>query len=259
MGCCSLSITKSDERGISESVWLSARKCWQCALTLSVQHDSRPLAVVVRLPAKREVRAEPVDDEAFLEALRAGLPAAQALLFERHGRHVRRVVARLLGTDADVGDVVHDVFLVVFKSIHLLKEATAMRAWLSQVAVYGVRNHIRRRARWRAVFSPWDDAVAPTVPTPNLEATESMRAFYRVLDKLGAEQRIAFALRYVEGMALAEVAEACRVSVPTIKRRLTRAQTRFASLARREPALAPWVGSASAPSVCPVPPRQTFA
>jgi RNA polymerase sigma-70 factor (ECF subfamily) len=55
------------------------------------------------------------------------------------------------------------------------------------------------------------------------------------LTTLPADDRIAFALRVMEGMELLEVAEACRVSLATAKRRIARAQRRFAELVARDP------------------------
>ena len=55
-----------------------------------------------------------------------------------------------------------------------------------------------------------------------------------------ADQRIAFSLRYIEGMSLHEVAEAAGCSLATIKRRLTRAQAAFLEASRKDPLLASW-------------------
>ena len=52
---------------------------------------------------------------------------------------------------------------------------------------------------------------------------------------------IAFALRFVDGMELVEVAEACEVSLATIKRRLARAQAKFTNIARTYPVLHEWL------------------
>ena len=49
-----------------------------------------------------------------------------------------------------------------------------------------------------------------------------------------------FQRTFQEGMDLVEVAAACRVSLATIKRRLTRAEARFVELARQEPSLTEW-------------------
>jgi RNA polymerase sigma-70 factor (ECF subfamily) len=74
-----------------------------------------------------------------------------------------------------------------------------------------------------------------------LEVEEALRATYRVLDRLPVEERVVFALRFIEGMEVAEVANACGVSLSTVKRRLGKASARFASWAKAEPALADWL------------------
>ena len=51
----------------------------------------------------------------------------------------------------------------------------------------------------------------------------------------------AFALRFVDGMELTEVAAACETSLATIKRRLARAGARFEAAARRQPVLEEWL------------------
>ena len=58
-----------------------------------------------------------------------------------------------------------------------------------------------------------------------------------LVDRLSADGRIVFALRYMERMTVAEIAEMCGVSQGTVKRRLARARRRFFALAARHPAL----------------------
>ncbi len=64
-----------------------------------------------------------------------------------------------------------------------------------------------------------------------------MRATYRVLDTLPDDERMAFSLRFISEMQLTEVAEACRVSLATVKRRLARAEKRFVEAAKEHPSL----------------------
>jgi RNA polymerase sigma-70 factor (ECF subfamily) len=80
-----------------------------------------------------------------------------------------------------------------------------------------------------------DAGVAPG------EIQDAMRATYAVLEKLSPDERIAFALRYVDGMELTEVAAACGRSLATIKRVLARAGVRFEAEARRHPVLLAWL------------------
>jgi RNA polymerase sigma-70 factor (ECF subfamily) len=82
------------------------------------------------------------------------------------------------------------------------------------------------------------DAPAPVADEDVREAT---RATYAILAAMDVDERIAFALRFIDGMELTEVAEACGVSLATIKRRLARAETAFAKRARENPALESWL------------------
>ena len=60
---------------------------------------------------------------------------------------------------------------------------------------------------------------------------------YEVLDKVPVKERIPFTLRIIDGMALQDVAQACDVSLATVKRRITRARQRFSVLAKNYPLL----------------------
>ena len=70
-------------------------------------------------------------------------------------------------------------------------------------------------------------------------------ATYAALDALPVDERIAFALRFIDGMELTEVAAACETSLATIKRRLDRASASFEAEARRQPALEAWLEGGS--------------
>jgi RNA polymerase sigma-70 factor (ECF subfamily) len=54
-----------------------------------------------------------------------------------------------------------------------------------------------------------------------------LKGVYALLDRLPTEQRIALVLRRVEGMELAEIATAMKLSLATVKRRLVLAEARL--------------------------------
>ena len=56
-----------------------------------------------------------------------------------------------------------------------------------------------------------------------------------------AEDRLVFSLRYVSGLGPTEMAEACEMSLSTVKRRLLRAEQRFYAEARHHAALRDFV------------------
>jgi RNA polymerase sigma-70 factor (ECF subfamily) len=155
---------------------------------------------------------------------------------------VERILYRILGADAELYDVMHDVFLAALTSLSRLRDETALRSWLAGIAVHKAKKLIRRRQRWR-----WIQSVAPfelpevVANTTSVEVSEALGHAYRALDELPADERIAFALRYIDGMELTAIAAATRVSLATTKRRIARAEVRFVELAEQSDVLREWV------------------
>jgi RNA polymerase sigma-70 factor (ECF subfamily) len=193
------------------------------------------------------IRLRPADsDEALVVAMRAARPGAGQALFDSYGPYVRKILTRVLGPDPDIGDLTQDVFVVALESLHKLENPRALRGWLAQIAVFRARRRIRDRKQWSILrfFGP-EELPPGRAAQHDFEASEALRAAYRVLRALNADEQIAFTLRFVEGMDLSEVAATSRVSLATAKRRLARAQVRFLELARSEPSLADWMGGAT--------------
>ncbi len=182
------------------------------------------------------------DDQALVKALQAGRPGAGTALYDRYAQHIQRVLARVLGMDPELKEVLHDVFVQALSSIDSLKEGQKLKGWLTSIAVFTARGCIRKRTRKRWLhFSAPEHIPEMTAPALNPETREALLCTYRVLEKLRPDDRIAFTLRYIEGMELKELADVCHVSLATIKRRLAHADHRFLAFARRQPALKEWV------------------
>src|SRR5204863_7317902 len=133
-----------------------------------------------------EVLAFAVSDEALLEGLRNGQGSAVLALFDRYGRHVERVVARILGADSELSDVVHDVFAGILAGACKVREPSALKDWLTSVAILRARTFIRRRARrrlWERLF-PSSELPDPPAPSRNDARVEAVRVAYRLLGRL---------------------------------------------------------------------------
>lgn len=190
---------------------------------------------MVRLPI-------PETDEALVLALKAGREDAATALVRRYQRRVHGLLARMLGADLEVQDLTQEVFVTALSSLDKLKSPKLLKSWLFGIAVFTARNRIRKRERWRFLsFLPSTELPEKAVYGVQEEASEALRATYRVLELLPVDERLAFSLRFIAGMELTEVAFACNVSLATIKRRLRKAQDRFTEYAAEEPALSDWV------------------
>jgi RNA polymerase sigma-70 factor (ECF subfamily) len=115
---------------------------------------------------------------------------------------------------------------------------------LTRIAVFAARGAIRRRRRrrWLAFFESVPEPE-PTWAGPEMQ--EAARCVYRIFDRLPIDERVPFSLRMLGGLDLEATADACGMSVATVRRRLARAERRFFKLARQCEALAPWLEEAS--------------
>lgn len=182
------------------------------------------------------------DDSALTIALKAGQLSAKEELYRRYSRYVYRILYRMIGSDMDLADHLHNVFIQAFKNVSKIREGNKLKSWLASVAVYTAIAHIKdnQRKQWLTFVSPSD------LPEVEYESTceenrEAVRQVYLVLEQMKTEERIPFSLRFIEGMPLREVANACGVSVATVKRRLERAKSRFAFYMRRNPLLVEFI------------------
>lgn len=98
----------------------------------------------------------------------------------------------------------------------------------------------RTRRRW-LLLSPPERLERPFPDAVPDEVSEAVQCTYEILERMPVNEHIIFALRHVEGMKLNEIAEACDVSVATVKRRLGSAQRRFLRAARQRPILRSWL------------------
>jgi RNA polymerase sigma-70 factor (ECF subfamily) len=187
-------------------------------------------------------------DEALVESIRRGQPEGPERLYGRYHERLRRVLLRVLGLDQDLPDLLHEVFARALAQIDSLEHADRLGPWLTSIAVFTARGCIRRRKRQRWL-SFWAPESLPEVVAvaPSDEAEAAMRSTYAVLERLPTEERIVFALRYLESMELREIGAACAISLATVKRRLARAEARFNQLAAQDPVLREWMEAVEEP------------
>jgi RNA polymerase sigma-70 factor (ECF subfamily) len=184
------------------------------------------------------------DDASLVAALQKRQPAAMAAFHDRYAEHMLRILVRSLGHDSELEDLHHEVFVRALSSIARLEDPACLSKWMVSVAVFTAKGCLQRRyrRRWLKLWTPEEiEESEHATCEPESIGMAELRVTYRLLERLPADERILFTLRYIDGMGLEELAEVCGVSLATTKRRLKKAQTRFQALARRHPLLAEWV------------------
>jgi RNA polymerase sigma-70 factor (ECF subfamily) len=187
---------------------------------------------VSRFPAER------LGDSELVLAAARGDADAIAVVWDRYAGLVRSVLRGALGPDLAVEDLLQEVFIALVKGAKSIQDGAALRGYLVGIAVRLAALELRRRKvrRW-VMLSPTGELPDTAVMPRDSDSRQALQALYRVLDQLGNRRRLAFVLRHVQGMGLAEVASALKVSESTARRELARARTHIVKGGQHEPAL----------------------
>jgi RNA polymerase sigma-70 factor (ECF subfamily) len=181
-----------------------------------------------------------VGDAELLEALQLGDGDAAGILWDRYAPLVRQVLRSSLGAaDTSVEDLVQETFIVLLRSCREVRKSGAVRSYLVSVAVRLAFGELRRRRvrRWVMLSPKGEVPDVPAAPA-DVEGAVALIALYRLLGHLPDRRRLAFVLRFIQGMEMAEVATALEISESTAKREVARAKAAVLARGRRqEPAL----------------------
>src|SRR4029079_6424980 len=95
-------------------------------------------------------------DDDLIDALRGGHPGPASFLYDGCATSWHRTLQSVLGRDAEIPDLLQDVFIRAIDRIGELQHLDQVRSWLTTIAVCAARAHIRRQARrkWLFLFSP---------------------------------------------------------------------------------------------------------
>jgi RNA polymerase sigma-70 factor (ECF subfamily) len=191
------------------------------------------------------------EDARLLRGLRAGIESAYEELLTRYQQPIYGIVYRLLGDQNDACDVVQEIFLKVFRSVHSFKERSSLRTWIYRIAVNEAHNHRRwfSRHRKREVAIDREDGeygtfeIAPDPgPSPFDVALdrETHVLIERALEEISPVFRTVVILRDIEGLGYEEIADILQISLGTVKSRILRGREALRRVLseRLEPGLA---------------------
>lgn len=173
----------------------------------------------------------------------AGDSRAQRDLFHREKRRVHATLYRVLGSNADMDDLVQEAFLEIFRGLAAFRGEASLTTWINRVAVRVAYAHIAKRKP-----APVSLAVVrePAAGDASAEQRaihrEAARRLYAALEKIEPRQRIAFLLHVVEGWPVADVAAAMEATAVATRVRVWRARRFVEQAARRDPSLVEFLG-----------------
>jgi RNA polymerase sigma-70 factor (ECF subfamily) len=200
---------------------------------MRLRATSAPLVLLAIDPPK----GDPTSDADLVRRAIDGDAWAEAAIYRRYAGLVARLAARMLGQRSEALDVLQDVFIEALSELHTLRDPSALRPWLLRRTVNAVSGRFRRRRLRRFLgLSGGDEPCLELASTDcSPEVSAELAGLSAVIASLPARQRIAWVLHHVEGETLPAVAEACGVSLATVKRDVLAAQTALDAHVGRAP------------------------
>jgi len=187
-------------------------------------------------------------DIALANRLARDVDAAFPALVAEHSDRLYTIALRLLGDRRDAEEVAQDALVRAFRAMHgYPRERIAelkLRPWLASIAVNLARNRRRRMDDRQPPTSLEPMLDAGYDPPSNLDAApavaadrrETQRELAALLLRLTPAVRSAIVLRHVDGLSLAETAEALGRPEGTIKAQVFRGLRELRVLLETSPA-----------------------
>jgi len=179
------------------------------------------------------------EESAIVAELKAGSEEAYAWLIGEFQQPIYNLVFRIVTDPADAADTTQEVFLKVFRGMRNFHGESSLKTWIYRIALHEASNRRRWWFRHKSRETSVDPAIAEHSENPSAALRESItdhedspfdlvaqqEVRLRVeneLRKVAEPYRTAVVLRDLEEMSYEEIAEITRVSLGTVKSRLTR-------------------------------------
>jgi RNA polymerase sigma-70 factor (ECF subfamily) len=172
-----------------------------------------------------------MDEKDLISSARKGDLNAFNQLVLLYQSRVYNLAYRILGDTDAAEDVTQEAFISAYGSIRGFKGGS-FKAWILRIVTNACYDEIRRRKRrpttsLEALFI--SDYADYQEESPEEEAlrSELNSLLQEGIETLPPDQRITLVLSDVEGMSYKEIAEVTKVSIGTVKSRLSRGRARL--------------------------------
>lgn len=171
--------------------------------------------------------AKLTSDEQLMAGIKSHSEEALATLYRRHTPLLRTIIARVVNNDADVDDLLQEVFVEIWNRAEGYEEAKGKAlGWIVTLARRRAIDRVRRkqayhRAEERLRESTLGEADAMHLSTDCQAMNgDTAEIFRRVLATLPPAQREAVRLAYYAGLSQRDIARRTGIPLGTIKTRL---------------------------------------
>ena len=152
------------------------------------------------------------------------------VLVERYRDRFARYAYHMLGNREDAEEALQDAFTRAYRSLARCEDPERFSAWLFRILVNRCRTMGARRGRRAKTFVVDEIALLEAAEEHPAEQAAWREEIDRALERLSADQREAFLLKYVEELGYDDMALLTGVGVSALKMRVMRACERLREL-----------------------------
>ncbi len=157
-------------------------------------------------------------------------------LVQPYERAVFVAARSIVDNDADADEVAQEAILKAFSHLKDFRRESRFSTWLIQITINEAHMRVRKyrpsrhdsldepRSTEEGDYVPQDFADWREIPSESLERSELQAALSRALDSLAPKYREVLVCRDVQGLSVAETAEALGISETNVRTRLLRAR-----------------------------------
>ncbi len=184
-----------------------------------------------------ELKTQASIEKELIEKARGGDVKAFGELVKAHQERAVHAAFSFLGNLEDARDVAQESFVKVYQNLPQFKGSSKFSTWLYRILMNSCKDFLRKRRAQKqppiaASFTNEKGEVANPLDQAPSSAPSALRtvmnqeiqsAIFAALETLPFQQRSAFALRYLEGLSLLEIAESMELSEGAVKAHLWQA------------------------------------
>jgi len=164
------------------------------------------------------------DPLSLIQRIAGGDRQALAALYRAYERPVYRFILSRLNDPHEAADILHDVFMDIWRVAASFEGRSQVRTWIFGIAYRKVIDAHRKRGRVEVTDEVPETGEMADSAEAGFAATQEAEHLRYCLGRLSDDHRSAISLAFYEDMTCAQIAEVAGVPEGTVKSRLFHAR-----------------------------------
>ena len=168
-----------------------------------------------------------LDDNELVSRVVSGDLRAFNLLVEQYQRLVFHVVGKMIDNQQDVEDVCQEVFIKVYRGLHLFGFRSKLSTWIASIAYLSSVNHLKKAKKYPLSFEQPDlekFTLADGDLVEELTQKNLTTNIHKMVDRLPPLYKVLVNLYHFHGFSYLEMVKITGIPEGTIKSYLFRAR-----------------------------------